>query len=489
MNKRHYVLLLSLLLLGFFKGESQQWIDQKYQYDSVLNLKYGTAVNFNGGTDTLKLDLYLPQCDDANHVSTRPLLMWIHGGAFLAGDKNDVSIQDLCKKFAKRGYVTASIDYRLGFVSDDNYWQCNYPNYSCVFATDSAEWPRAYYRAMQDAKGALRFLINRYKQYRIDTANVFVAGESAGALTALAVGLLDTLTERPKETYATGAVPLPHTNNRTCDYNKGKTFAGTNITRPDLGGIDGNIEPTSIHYKIKGIGNIYGAMYSDLLKNHKWGRPKPAIFSFHQPCDMVVPIDSGYVLWGLTWCLTNGYGCYGIANNKVMLYGSRTINNWNNKGNYGYNIHNEFTTTNFPFNFLLGTGSCADQVNNPCHAYDNKATREKNLAQFFSTLVSTAPLCDTAKISGTTKASRENISVHPNPAGNILYISNHNTAAAGIWQLQLTDLAGRTVLSENRTPQQGLIKLELPAQVMPGIYFLNIHTLSGTWLTFRIVKE
>ncbi len=136
--------LLTLLFIStYFNSSAQQWIDKVYTYDSTLNVTYGTALNFNNEVDTLKMDIYLPQCDDVSHESKRPLLLWVHGGAFLAGSKDDVSITNLCKQFAKRGYVTASISYRLGFISDDAAWNCNYPNYSCVFASDSAEWLRA----------------------------------------------------------------------------------------------------------------------------------------------------------------------------------------------------------------------------------------------------------------------------------------------------------------------------------------------------------
>lgn len=485
MSKKEFT-LLALLFISL-SAHSQQWMDKKYRYDSLLNIYYGSAVNFNGGVDSLYMDIYLPKCDDISHKSKRPLMIWIHGGSFLAGDKNDPGIQDLCKQFAKRGYVTASIDYRLGFISDDVFWQCSYPNYACVFATDSAEWARAYFRAVQDGKGALRYLINRYQPFRIDTSNVFIAGESAGAFVALGISLLDTITEKPPQAYSIANAPLPNVKNLSCLYNIGKSFKGSSITRPDLGDIEGSIEPTKINYTIKGIGNMYGAMFTDLLKNSKTNRSKPAIFSFHQPCDIIVPIDSGVVYWGLSWCFTNGYGCYGIANNNLKLYGSRVISHWNTSYNYGYDVHNEFTTTNFPYNYLFGTGSCVDQVNNPCHAYDNKILRENNLAAFFAGKITTDPICDTSSIlTGIDKIKKKWFTISPNPTHDFITFDLDDLNFP-IKSIVVCDILGNICASTYE-----IINSTIKVDMNPcknGFYFIKIEFTNGEVIYSKIIKQ
>lgn len=307
------ILTLVSILLFCQTISAQQWFDKKYTYDSLMNVTYGTSADFLGNTEVHKMDIYIPNCDDSAHISRRPLIVFIHGGAFIAGSKDEANLQTMCKQFAQRGYVTASIDYRLGFISDNAAHTCNFPSYNCVFAADSAEWHRAYYRSVQDGKGALRYLINRHSQFRIDTNNIFVAGESAGAFVSLGVALMDTINEKLTQANATNSVPTPNPNTVSCVYNVGKTFPAM-INRPDLGDIHGTIEPTTINYTIKGVGNMFGGMMSDLLKFNKAGTSKPAIYSYHQPCDMVVPIDSAKVYAGLSWCMTNGYGCNGISN-------------------------------------------------------------------------------------------------------------------------------------------------------------------------------
>lgn len=468
-------LFVFLLLLGNSALHAQQWVDQQYQYDSVLNIQYGTADNFNGTSTDLFMDVYTPKCANPGEVNNWPLILFVHGGGFVVGSKDDASIQDLCKSFAQRGYVTASISYRLGYIADDGNWTCNFPGYSCYFATDTAEWFRAYYRSVQDGKGALRYLVNRYDQFSIDTNNLFLAGESAGAFVALGMGLLDDDQERPPFTTAIADAPAPHANAQVCEFNLGETFTA-NIPRPDLGGIAGTIEPTNIDYTVKGIGNMYGGMFSDLLQLSDPTKPKPAIYSFHQPCDLIVPIDSREVYWGLDWCFTNGYGCYAVANTPVV-HGSKTMRDWNTNNGYGYTISNQFTTVNFPYNYWFGQGSCVDQTNNAsCHAYDAKQVRVLELANFFAPLVNSSPLCQTIGLEEYT----QHIEIFPNPAKEKLTV-----------RLDALD-AERIVIFSTQGVQ--CADLEMPAsgkvdiftdQLVPGIYYGAIVLGNGSTVKFK----
>jgi hypothetical protein len=473
MNKFAKAAFISFFIIGltndFF---AQQWISKDYDYELLPNLEYGTSINFNGNPEILTLDLYSPLCDNLNETAKRPLLIWIHGGAFLDGSKDDPSIVDMCIQFAKRGYVTASINYRKGFVSNSTAYSCNYPNYSCVFAADAAEWERAYYRAVQDTKGALRYLVNRNELYNIDTQNIFMAGESAGAFLALGVALLDHESERPASTYQIADAPLPHPSTQSCVYNVNEEFTGNSVARPDLGGFEGTIELTEIDYTIKAVGNMYGAMLSDLLAYNNPEKPKPGIYNFHRPCDPVVPIDSGPIMEGLSWCFTNGYGCFAVSN-TTTVHGSRTIHNWNTDNSYGYPMQSEFTNVEFPYNFLFGTGSCADQVNNPCHAYDNKTLRENNLADFFAPYITTNPVCLPSGVTGVSTATDFiDLQVYPNPAGQFLNISlNQNQELS----FELFDMIGHSVL---KTKAQSSQNHNIPvAHLSRGIYFMHVSSL------------
>jgi len=125
------------------------------------DIPYGQAVNVvTGENEILLLDLYEPEGDVALQ---RPAIVWMHGGAFVGGDKSSPHITDLCKPFAKRGYINVSINYRLHV----------------------SQVPEAITQTYEDAKAAIRWLRANASTYRVDIKRIAVGGSSAGAFGAL----------------------------------------------------------------------------------------------------------------------------------------------------------------------------------------------------------------------------------------------------------------------------------------------------------------
>jgi acetyl esterase/lipase len=139
----------------------------------TANITYGSAVNLSNQTIILKLDLYKPPATDP--ITSRPAIIWVHGGSFSSGNKGSPELVDEANTFTKKGYVNASIDYRLepGGCSAGN------PTIDCV---------KAIQEATQDAQTAVRFLRTNAATYGIDPARIAIGGSSAGAITALQVG-------------------------------------------------------------------------------------------------------------------------------------------------------------------------------------------------------------------------------------------------------------------------------------------------------------
>jgi acetyl esterase/lipase len=100
-----------------------------------------------GGASSQTLDLYVP--NDAS--DPLPLVVWIHGGAWRAGSKDGCPAAPL----AKRGFVVASINYRL---------------------SGEAVFPAQ----IEDCRAAIRWLRANAPKYHINPERVGVWGASAG---------------------------------------------------------------------------------------------------------------------------------------------------------------------------------------------------------------------------------------------------------------------------------------------------------------------
>jgi acetyl esterase/lipase len=148
-----------------------RYLDATFAVDVQRDVVYGTAIAADGTTVTLLLDLYTPRGDT---VSNRPAYIHAHGGFFAFGDKS--SAQLWATRMAQRGYVAASINYRLGAAP--------------VLAPIDSEYEvRTVNDARADMQAAVRWFRANSTSLRIDPERIAVGGESAGAVTALGVAI------------------------------------------------------------------------------------------------------------------------------------------------------------------------------------------------------------------------------------------------------------------------------------------------------------
>ncbi len=106
------------------------------------------------GHERQKLDLYLP-----SEGENLPLIINIHGGAFLMGSKEDM----VPLSFLSEGYAVASINYRL--------------SYHAIFPAQ-----------IEDCKSAVRWLRKNSDKYGINPSRFGVIGASAGGYLAAMLG-------------------------------------------------------------------------------------------------------------------------------------------------------------------------------------------------------------------------------------------------------------------------------------------------------------
>jgi pimeloyl-ACP methyl ester carboxylesterase len=176
--KKMYLLLLILLSILSSTLHAQRYQTDVFSFvDSTVNIAYGAAPDYQGTNQILYLDFYEPQGDP---LVKRPLLIYVHGGGFTSGSRKLKSIQLICEKMAKKGYAVANIDYRLD------------PNFS-LYSSNTDR--RAMTDAMHDLRAAIRFFKANRNLYKVDTANIIIGGESAGAATAMMSTYVDKQSE------------------------------------------------------------------------------------------------------------------------------------------------------------------------------------------------------------------------------------------------------------------------------------------------------
>ena len=109
-----------------------------------------------------RIDVYLPDGD-----GPFPLVMGIHGGGWVNGDKNTLVGPAWLGMLPDRGCAVATINYR--FVAD---------------GTEAGIVPPVM-APLHDAKRALQFIRHHAAEWRIDPARVALIGGSAGACSSL----------------------------------------------------------------------------------------------------------------------------------------------------------------------------------------------------------------------------------------------------------------------------------------------------------------
>lgn len=448
----------------------QIWIDKQFQISTNLDLVYGESIDFGGQPRSLMLDISQPT-DDIPPECGRPLAIIIHGGAWVGGDKNDSNPKRLREDFASRGYVAASFNYRLGVLHTDQDINCNIPDWNCFNVTDSSEWYRANYRAVQDIHGGIRFLLGKKVELNIDPNNVFIIGESAGAFIAMGVGYIDDQGEVINE-FVSELPDAPKPNNRyesSCiqAYDLANSIDEINTSRPDLGNylgvLNNNVE---IDFKIQAVGNLFGASFNNIFPSLT--KRAPALYMFHQPCDLIVPHNLNRLLTGYNNCLRGFPANCGNIGNRLMVGGSSQIQRW-------IDDYNLIGTDTIPYLFELTSNNadCFQQVTNPslaCHALDNFEMRTGNMAAFFSGFI------ESCFITSTSPNNIVPFRVYPNPVNDILHI--HTEVGLEV-SIKLLDSKGRVILADHTLA--GKTHYVDMSDLQAGIYFVSISNNQGTF--------
>jgi para-nitrobenzyl esterase len=251
--KKLYFLLLGCVAMNTMSSRAQcpagRFDTELFPTVNISTVTYSTPYN-------LQMDIYQPAGDTMAH---RPVIILAHGGSFFAGTRtDDATVDTLCMRFARRGYVTASIDYRLTTIG------------VMLTAADSLQQIDAVMKAVSDGKAAVRYFVQdaaTTNTYKVDSNSIFVGGNSAGAVLYMHVVYLDSIQECPAN------------------------IATAMAANGDFEGNSGNAGYTT---KTKAMVNLAGALNQTSFVGPN---EKPSV-NFQGSQDNVVPYTCGYPLGG-----------------------------------------------------------------------------------------------------------------------------------------------------------------------------------------------
>ena len=136
----------------------------------------GTYLFVQRDTCDLYLDVYNPAKGSQTSIKgkTKPTVVFMFGGGFIQGTRDDESYNDWFKMLTQHGYRVVSIDYRLGLKGS------NKVGIAQVNVLD-----KAIHMAVEDLFSATNFMIDNAESLGIDPSNIVISGSSAGAISVM----------------------------------------------------------------------------------------------------------------------------------------------------------------------------------------------------------------------------------------------------------------------------------------------------------------
>lgn len=406
---------------GFSIAQSSHCLADRYSQDALFDstdiqittdLHYATSMRWpSTEMDSLWMDVYQPN-PTIDPLEKRPLILMVHGGAFLVGEKEEMAY--FCMEMARRGFVTATISYRLG-------WDCPASDFAgvcgqCQGAAEVAKFRIAMYRGAQDTKAALRYITEFLDSYGIDTSAVFLQGESAGSINALQATFL-----------------------QQSEVNAWCPACVDEVGLLDTTGNDFTVTPN-----IKGVVNSCGAVGMIDMVNAEDDVP---VVSFHDDNDIVVPFGYG----SFVNCLIGGNGSNSI---RARLTDNGTCNQLNKIEYLPWPIGPLPQHCSYPRNAIIGKASCfiKNLMCNDCSTSIN-------------TQIWNIPDCSAGGIISVQEREVEQwVSLH----GNQLVFNQE----AQVTSIQVFDLSMRLVAD---VAVSGSNKIELPSSLR-GCMLVKIET-------------
>jgi acetyl esterase/lipase len=176
--KRFICAIIMIIVFSVVIFGSMELYNSETTNIKLSDLKPGqnlTNVPYASTSSAEKMDIFLP-----NTTGPYPVIIWIHGGGYNSGDKNNTD-SNAPKQGLNRGYAVVSINYRL---------------------SEESKFPAQIY----DVKAAIRFIRAHSKELNINPDKIAVWGRSAGGGLAALAGTSANVKELQNDSLGNGNI-------------------------------------------------------------------------------------------------------------------------------------------------------------------------------------------------------------------------------------------------------------------------------------------
>ena len=428
----------------------------------------------------LYMDIFQPRGDT---LKERPAILFAHSGGFIIGSRHNEDMVALCDSFARRGYVTATFDYRLGIAAKVT----RIFGVMIGLTVTEENGTRAVYRGIQDGRAAIRFLKHNAQTYGIDTTKIYMVGSSAGAFVAL----------------------------HNLYLNKNSEIPEAALSKPNLGNLD-TVGILGYGAQADAIVSMWGAIDSTHLIEDN----STPVLLIHGEDDDIVPFKKGMPLKTLvpdnnaidftmpetfgSFCIDSALTNRNIPNEtyfvkaqKHEFYGVATGAFGDDGANVYYDTIQQKISTffferfrpNADFNFEIDTRTLflsnttenifsseweiddliISNERNTSFTFDNTGTFKVRLRTCNKNMA-----CDTLTKMITidtpvsVKHFQNEVKVYPNPASKLIHFSGANSYA----DIFIYNSVGKLVKFSEQNLDESLSIEEFKS----GIYFIKIHS-------------
>lgn len=487
--KKLYNLFLLGALLAAFNMNAQRYLTPVFSnVDITDNVVYGqnyASPIFGGALSNLVMTVYEPTGDT---VTDRPLFIYLHTGNFLpkgvnqttTGTRSDSSVVEICTRLAQRGYVVASIDYRLG-------WNPAEPNQD----RRTQGLLRAVYRAIQDSRTAVRYfrkdVATNNNQYGIDPLRIAVMGAGSGGYVALATTTLDDPAEIQLTKFYNFTDNVPMVDPDTLGSYDG------------VGGNPAKNKDNHLGYSsnVALCVNLGGA-----IGDSSWQEAgEVPMVAFHCPNDPFAPYKAGTVIVPTTGdfvvAVNGSYDVIKVANElgnnalfDTISDATTTIADSKNDGHEGLYPFMTATPQNAPWDWWNPADplDSLSSLTNP----DMSAAKGKLYIDtimdylvpraYIALVTAPAPALTEPASTNEVKGSNQLVKVYPNPAVDQFIVE----ASEAIKSVQIFNISGQLVTQKvgNNQNKYILDRSGLPS----GIYYTEVETVSSKQVVKLLIK-